>query len=222
MICAGKSYEFKEGDIFIVNSGNTHITTTTGILKYHCLIIDYNFLQNSGIDVSETEFCALINDKTLTQLYINIVNTLAATDYSDISFRLTIRIKLLSLMRYLYENYIYTTNKKQLNTPSASYCKKAIKYIYENYRYKLSVGSIASHCNINKAYLSRIFKKETNKTIVDFINIVRCDEAKKLLSEGYSAKETASLCGFLNLSYFTKTYKAYTGTLPSHEKIKGM
>ena len=38
------------------------------------------------------------------------------------------------------------------------------------------------------------------------------------LSDGFTVTETASLCGFENLSFFTKVFKRYTGNNPSYYK----
>lgn len=63
VMCSGKNYDFRPGNIFIVNSENTHMITANETVKYHCIIIDHSFLQSSCLDVSETEFCALIDDE---------------------------------------------------------------------------------------------------------------------------------------------------------------
>lgn len=218
VMCAGKNYDFKKGDIFIVNSENTHMITSNTTVKYHCIIIDHTFLSNSGIDISETEFCALIEDEKLTEIYINIVELLQKSDYRETEFKINVRIKVLSLMLYLQKHYVFAYGKEAMSKATSKYCKGAIEYIKENFEKDLTVDEIADYCAINKAYLSRIFKKETNKTIVEFINIIRCNEAKKLISQGVSIKESAFSCGFYNLSYFSRTYKKHIGHIPSEEK----
>ena len=55
-------------------------------------------------------------------------------------------------------------------------------------------------------------------TVIEYVNILRCKEAKRLISEGQSVSEAAIASGFNNLSYFTRTYKKYVGELPSSNK----
>ncbi|EOU2011906.1 helix-turn-helix domain-containing protein, partial [Clostridium perfringens] len=58
------------------------------------------------------------------------------------------------------------------------------------------------------------------QTILDYINHIRCINARNLiLYNGYTISESAYKSGFNNLSYFSKTYKKYMGLLPSEEKI---
>ncbi|ELP5185316.1 helix-turn-helix transcriptional regulator, partial [Clostridium perfringens] len=72
----------------------------------------------------------------------------------------------------------------------------------------------------SKYYTCRTFKEVTGKTILDYINHIRCINARNLiLYNGYTISESAYKSGFNNLSYFSKTYKKYMGLLPSEEKI---
>ena len=96
--------------------------------------------------------------------------------------------------------------------------KKAIKYIRDNYNNKIQIEDIARHTAINKFALCRIFKKITGQTIIENINRYRVMKATDYLEQGYSVSETAILCGFENLSFFTQTFKRYTSKLPSQVK----
>lgn len=218
MLCAGKNYPLEVGDIFVVNSENTHMVSNDNMIKYHCLIIDYGFLMASCIDVSNTEYCACIRDPKLCSLFMEIADVVHRAGVMDTDFKINIRIRVLELMRYLTANYVYTTDRSKISGSKGSHCKNAIKYISKNFSRDITVDEIAAHCMVNKSYLSRLFKKETGETMVDFINTVRCNEARRLLSSGVSIKEASASCGFNNLSYFSKTYKKHIGYLPSGEK----
>ena len=53
-------------------------------------------------------------------------------------------------------------------------------------------------------------------TVVAYINATRCRNARNLLlGQKHSVSEVAALCGFENSSYFSKTFKAVMGCLPS-------
>ncbi|MCI8407345.1 MAG: helix-turn-helix domain-containing protein [Oscillospiraceae bacterium] len=92
---------------------------------------------------------------------------------------------------------------------------KVIEYIRANYSQKITLDEIARHVHFSKTYLSRIFKEETGENISAYINRIRIDKAKLLLADkGISLVEVASLVGFEDQSYFTKVFKALTGTPP--------
>ena len=130
-------------------------------------------------------------------------------------FEFEIRVKTMDLMLHLYKNYVYSYNKQELDNIKSIHCRNAISYIFENYKRDVSIDEIAEHCIINKAHLSRIFKKETNHTIINFINIIRCNNARQMIAQGMSVRESAIENGFNNLSYFSRTYKKHIGCLPS-------
>ena len=72
---------------------------------------------------------------------------------------------------------------------------------------------------LSKYYFCRIFKNITGSTVIKYLNMYRCMKARELLSSGkYTVSEAALECGFENMSYFSKTYKAYSGSVPSMAK----
>lgn len=79
-------------------------------------------------------------------------------------------------------------------------------------RYELLVYSL-----LCRKYLCRIFKEYTGKTVVDYINELRIDNAcHEMTVKGMSVTRAAYDSGFNNLSYFCKVFKHYKGvTSPS-------
>lgn len=109
--------------------------------------------------------------------------------------------------------------ESQLSTPaddSHSYhVSKCIKYIHQNYSENISLRDLSDMYDINNAYLSRIFKKETGKSLTDFINDVRIEEAKKLIQNtSLKMYEIAEQCGFSSTQRFFMVFKKVVGTSP--------
>ncbi|MEG2570295.1 MAG: AraC family transcriptional regulator, partial [Clostridia bacterium] len=94
-----------------------------------------------------------------------------------------------------------------------------VAYINKNFAHALTIEDISASVGFSKYYLCRMFKELTGQTVFEYLNFVRCVRAKLLLGTGeYNVSQVAELCGFSNLSYFTKQYKRNVGTLPSKEK----
>ena len=93
--------------------------------------------------------------------------------------------------------------------------KKVLLYIRENYRTRITLDSVAKHVLTDKYTLCKLFKKSTGQTIFENINAYRCMRAAEYIAHGTTVCEAASLCGFDNNSFFTKTFKKYMGVLPS-------
>ena len=86
-----------------------------------------------------------------------------------------------------------------------------INHVYE----KLSVAEIAAFFSISPEYLSEQFKKETGTRLIDFIQTMRAQEAKKLLLfTDKSILEIASLLNYHDQSHFTKSFKRVFGITP--------
>lgn len=90
-----------------------------------------------------------------------------------------------------------------------------VKYIHKNYHENISLRDLSIKYDINNAYLSRIFKKETGKNLTDYINDVRIDEAKKLIeTTTLKMYEIAEQCGFSSTQRFFMVFKKTVGTSP--------
>ncbi len=97
---------------------------------------------------------------------------------------------------------------------ATEYVKKIINIINQNYMYDLRVEKIADEMNLNRHYISSLFKKETGKSILEYLIFVRLGEAKRYLAEGKGVTETAGLVGYTDSSTFSKIFKKYCGVPP--------
>jgi AraC-like DNA-binding protein/ligand-binding sensor protein len=92
---------------------------------------------------------------------------------------------------------------------------QAVQSIKSNYMNKLSLEKLADYLHINPSYLSKLFKKEMDMNFSDYLNKVRIDKSKELLtSTDMSILDIALYTGYEDQSYFTKVFKKYTDTTP--------
>lgn len=93
--------------------------------------------------------------------------------------------------------------------------KKAIKYISKNFADPITLDDVSNLVHLNPAYFSTIFKQSTGSSFKEYLNMVRVEESKRLLSNtDYSLIDIAIATGFENQSYFSKVFKKYTGLTP--------
>lgn len=93
--------------------------------------------------------------------------------------------------------------------------KKVLKYIIDNYHSSLNLENMACYLKINKCYLCDLFKKETGKTISQFLNEIRIEKSKDLLiNTDMSVLEIALSVGYNNQSYYNMAFKKILGTTP--------
>ena len=93
---------------------------------------------------------------------------------------------------------------------------KAQQYVITHITEKVSLEDIAGHLNLNASYFSRLFKKETNKNFIEYVNMVKLDKAKELLQYSKkSVEDISDYLGYANKSYFIKLFKREIGMKPS-------
>lgn len=95
--------------------------------------------------------------------------------------------------------------------------EECASYILQNLNNEtLSVNELASHFYLNPIYLNRIFKKEKNISISQFIIQEKMSLAAQLLKNPTSsAVAVANQVGYPNYSYFSTIFKKYYGCSPS-------
>ena len=95
-----------------------------------------------------------------------------------------------------------------------------IRYIGENYTdINLSLHSIADKFSINHEYLSKKFKSKTGIRLVDYINIVRIENAKLLMSKkDFVLSQVPEKVGFSNYRTFARVFTKTVGVAPKSFK----
>lgn len=71
-------------------------------------------------------------------------------------------------------------------------------------------------CCVTPNYFCHLFKKNTGKTLIEYVNMLRVHEASRLLQlRRYSIQEVAFRVGFTGLTYFGRIFKQHTSMTPS-------
>ncbi len=99
--------------------------------------------------------------------------------------------------------------------------RRIIGYIRNNYMRKITLDDVAEQVYMSKSHVSKIFNEEMGVSLTAFINGIRVDKAKILLSDAsLSVADIAQLTGFEDQSYFTKQFKLLTGLSPKKYREK--
>lgn len=93
----------------------------------------------------------------------------------------------------------------------------AIEYIHREYADSvIKISLLSELCGISETYFRRQFQKIYGTSPVKYINNLRIQRAKELISSGlYSVCEVAFLSGYRDESYFSREFKKATGHSPS-------
>ncbi len=90
-----------------------------------------------------------------------------------------------------------------------------LKYIDENLTEKISLTDIGKAVHLSNDYISHIFKRETGKSVMDYVNERRMLLARNMIEGGEIAlTDVAEALGYESYSYFSRVFKRYFGVSP--------
>ena len=132
--------------------------------------------------------------------------SLVASDRSVMEYRLAAELfRLYSLL--------FSSSKH-----SNPYVRQVENYIRQSYMQPIRIEQVAQRLNLDRHYLSRLFKEKTGISIQQFLMNVRMSEADNRLRQGYSVQECARMVGYDDVSNFSKMYKRHFGQSPAYRR----
>ena len=91
-----------------------------------------------------------------------------------------------------------------------------ITFLNDSVYVSLTVNEVLKNSYYGRAYIMRIFKKETGFSIMEYFTKLKIEKAKELLRDKqFSIREISDKLSFSEPNYFTKTFKKITGFTPS-------
>ena len=99
---------------------------------------------------------------------------------------------------------------------------RVLQHIEKNYHRPISLEELAQVSHCSRSYISHMFKAKTGHTLREYTNLLRLEEAKKiLLGTAASITEAAARAGFENSNYFSLLFRRQTGMSPSQYRRSG-
>ncbi|THF74311.1 response regulator transcription factor [Cohnella fermenti] len=99
--------------------------------------------------------------------------------------------------------------------------RQAVEFIGSHYPDPIGLREVSRALDISENYLSNLFKQETGRHFVDYLNEVRLHHAKRLAAVGnLKVSQIARQCGFLSDAYFCRLFKEKTGMSPTEYRRK--
>lgn len=94
--------------------------------------------------------------------------------------------------------------------------QKMIEFISQRVYSDLSIDDLCANLNYGRTYISRIFKKFSGISIMQYYNSLKIKESKKLIkSQKYSISEISDMLKFNSPYYFSNVFKKFENMSPS-------
>ena len=145
--------------------------------------------------------------KELERLFVEIQKELEIYDEYSLE---CIKNFIHKLVVFLVRNSSCVRNK---NVPE--YVNVITEYIKANYHSEISLQKLSRIVGMNMSYISRKFKEFKRIGVSEYVNIVRINEAAKLLKNtNFSIIRIANEVGYNDSSYFAMIFKQKMGVTP--------
>ena len=223
-VCGGRDYQLDERDILIIPAGTLHNLKARSGRRLILIIDNRSFANNPALWELYSVFSEPLHigsgfDREFIQSMNQIMKDIYVlySNFGDVT-EVYIYMKLLSFFAKIKE---YQLNRIQYSVGEqyAGKFSMILKFIEQNYMNDITLEDLAQLSGYSTCHFSRIFKKYSNTTFINFLNHRRVKAAELLLLEnGCSITDAAMQAGFTSLTTFNRVFKSITGFTPSDYK----
>lgn len=137
--------------------------------------------------------------------------------FDELNIRISNLLKAKHNIRTHYQEMKIFELNEILNNKDEEFIKVLTQYVLDHIENtELEVDNLASHMNISRTQLYNKLKKLLNLSATEFINKIKIDVAKrKIIETNLTFAEISWQLGFNNPSYFSKTFKRFSGMTPN-------
>ncbi len=213
-----QSFIIQPGDIVFSGPYCVHsIRSVTARCDYCVIVLNKNHQYNSMISSSDLPPHLISNDPELQKIIKKIFeeHQNQAPMYQEVVNSL-VSVLLANITRIWYVNQQNQHNESSQTNDSVQI---AISYMNKHLAEKLTLNDVCSVVGYSEAYFNRMFHKSTGKSVIEFLNYLRCNQALYLIQNSdYSVGQVAVMSGFNNMSYFSRKFQEINGITPSEAK----
>lgn len=186
--------------------------------KPEIIITDINMPKLNGLEMIESILDIVPKSKIIILSgYSDFSYAQKAIDYGVFSYQL----------KPIQISELYNIIQNAINIYISNYADneniEPIEYIRKNYQNpNLSLNELSHLTHLSISSLSKIIKHKTTMNFSDFLNSLRIQYAKELLSNNINLNilEVSIQSGYTSQHYFSRVFKNYTGFSPIEYRNK--
>ena len=223
------AYVVNAGSVVLIGENQIHKTASLGDTPSSRIVLNFSreYLERVAQAFPNVDFFAFLSEernhlltgltvKQQNQIYGLLQQLLAMEDETsaaaDALRRLLVGTLLLELKELCRRQQEQTAENGRVSNHTVDQIQA---YIAEHYAEKLTLTGIANQFYISPYYLSRMFKKSINLSLIEYINGVRIKAAQNLIERSSdSIAEIAAKTGFMTTAHFRRVFKDATGLSP--------
>ena len=222
-VCESSVYSPKRGDVIIIPPGKFHMSKLKGErthYKRHVFYLYPNAFDAVGASLADI----------LIRTHEGVHFSLSSREREE--ELLTLTEKLSSALKkredglsralafgYIIEIFCLLNRKDIRHSGESERLPENIlalqQYLDAHYTEINSVSEVAEHFFYSREYVSRLFKKYYDTTILDYIHKLRISKSRTLIAEGMPIIDVCYAVGFSSLSTFIRAFRTATDMTPS-------
>ncbi|MCM1161461.1 MAG: AraC family transcriptional regulator [Roseburia sp.] len=212
--CRDREYAIEEGSIVLFNPGDSHacVQSAGGTFDYR------------GFNISKEIMFELVEEVTGTRELPGFRENVIYDDEAACHLRLLHEMVMKGTGEFGKEEillFLFSYLIRKYGQPFESCipeCRqeieKACEYMGKHFMERIYLDQICRCAGLSKSTLLRAFTKEKGVTPYRYLETIRINEAKKLLSEGIPPVAAAVRTGFSDQSHFTNYFNQFIGLAP--------
>ena len=222
-VCESSVYSPKRGDVIIIPPGKFHMSKLKGErthYKRHVFYLYPNAFDAVGASLAD------ILIRTNEGVHFSLSSREREEELLSLTEKLSSTLKNRGdgLSRALAFGYIIEIfcllNRKDIRHSGESErlpenILALQQYLDAHYTEIDSVSEVAEHFFYSREYVSRLFKKYYDTTILDYIHKLRISKSRTLIAEGMPIIDVCYAVGFSSLSTFIRAFRTATDMTPS-------
>lgn len=211
MICNEKNRVLKGGEVMVAFPGDVHAYRKTDYGEGIMIIFNPNISEIIVSLLANVKYENFVMEKNAITLAQSMLNSFDNNSNYAIIYGYLHTIVGMVLKKSL-------TQKTNTET---SVFNSAIRYIAFNYTNQITLKSVSKHIGISQSHLSRIFSQKVEGGFKCYLNLMRVEKAKELLTNTEkNIYEIMLDAGFNDQGTFNRVFKQNTNCTPREYRAK--
>ncbi len=212
--CKNREYAIKPGNIVIFNPGDNHacVQSDEGTFDYRGFNISKAVMLDLAEEVTGRRELPGFSENVLFDAEIacclRALHDMVMSGAADFGRE----EGLLLLVSALIQNYGQPF--ESCLPECRSEIERACEFMAEHFSERICLDGICRYAGLSKSTLLRAFTKSKGVTPYRYLEMIRVNQAKKLLGEGVLPVEAAVRTGFSDQSHFTNYFNSFIGLAP--------
>ena len=222
-VCESSVYSPKRGDVIIIPPGKFHMSKLKGErthYKRHVFYLYPNAFDAVGASLAD------ILIRTNEGVHFSLASREREEELLTLTEKLSLTLKdrgdglsRALAFGYIIEIFCLLNRKDIRHSGESERLPENIlalqQYLDAHYTEINSVSEVAEHFFYSREYVSRLFKKYYDTTILDYIHKLRISKSRALIAEGMPIIDVCYAVGFSSLSTFIRAFRTATNMTPS-------